>query len=62
MRTRPRTERAKGLKQRRFPKCHALLQQQVCVVLVDPVTTRSGNLYAELAQRLGARPPATAPR
>ena len=28
MRTRPRTERAKGLKQRRCPKCHALLHPQ----------------------------------
>jgi hypothetical protein len=41
-------------------KCHALLQQDVCVVIVDPVTTRSANLYAELASRLGAKPPATA--
>lgn len=31
-----------------------------CVVIVDPVTTRSANLYAELATRLGAKPPATA--
>lgn len=43
-------------------KCHALLQEEVCVVIVDPVTERSGNLYAELAERLGARPPATADR
>jgi hypothetical protein len=41
-------------------KCHALLQQEVCVVIVDPVTTRSANLYAELANRLGANRPATA--
>lgn len=41
-------------------KCHALLQQQVCLVIVDPVTTRSANLYAELARRIGAGPPATA--
>lgn len=41
-------------------KCHALLQQEVCVVIVDPVTSRSANLYAELAQRLGAEPPACA--
>lgn len=41
-------------------KCHALLQQQVCVVIVDPVTVRSANLYAELARRIGAKPPATA--
>ena len=41
-------------------KCHALLQQQVCVAIVDPVTTRSANLYAELAERLGAEPPVVA--
>ncbi len=41
-------------------KCHAMLQQGVCVVIVDPVTTRSANLYAELAGRIGAIPPATA--
>ena len=41
-------------------KCHALLQQEVCVVIVDPVTSRSGNLYAALAERIGARRPATA--
>lgn len=41
-------------------KCHALLQQDVCVVIVDPVTTRSPNLYAALAERIGARRPATA--
>lgn len=42
-------------------KCHALLQAGVCVVILDPVTERSGNLYALLAARLGANPPATAP-
>jgi hypothetical protein len=41
-------------------KCHALLQQQVCLVIVDPVTERSANLYGELARRIGAQPPATA--
>jgi hypothetical protein len=41
-------------------KCHALLQQEVCLVIVDPVTARSANLYAELANRLGANRPATA--
>lgn len=41
-------------------KCHAFLQQEVCVVIVDPVTERSANLYAELAERIGARVPATA--
>ncbi len=40
-------------------KCHAFLQQAVCVVIVDPVTERSVNLYAELAVRIGANPPAT---
>ncbi len=43
-------------------KCHAFLQQEVCVVIVDPVTERSASLYAELAERIGARPPATADR
>lgn len=37
-----------------------MLQQQVCVVIVDPVTSQSGNLYAELARRIGAKPPETA--
>lgn len=41
-------------------KCHAMLQEQVCVVIVDPVTVRGANLYAELARRIGAQPPATA--
>jgi hypothetical protein len=38
-------------------KCHALLQQEVCVAIVDLVTDRSANLYAELAEHLGAEPP-----
>ncbi len=38
-------------------KCHALLQQNVCVVIVDPVTERLANLYADLADRLGANRP-----
>jgi hypothetical protein len=41
-------------------KCHALLQQEVCVVIVDIVTSYTANLYAELAARLGANPPAIA--
>lgn len=41
-------------------KCHALLHEGVCVAIVDPVTTRLPNLYAELAERIGARVPATA--
>jgi hypothetical protein len=43
-------------------KCHAMIQQEVCVVIVDPCTDRSANLYADLAERLGAKPPATADR
>jgi hypothetical protein len=34
-------------------KCAALLQQQVSVIIVDPVTTRDFNLYAELLELLG---------
>jgi len=41
-------------------KCHAFLQQEVCVAIVDPVTDRSGNLYAELASRIGAKRPGVA--
>jgi len=41
-------------------KCHALLRQGVCVAIVDPVTERSANLYAELAGSLGAARPAVA--
>jgi hypothetical protein len=41
-------------------KCHALLQQEVCVVIVDIVTNYTANLYAELADRLGAMPPSIA--
>ena len=41
-------------------KCHALLQQEVCVVIVDIVTNYTANLYAELAARLGAQPPTIA--
>ncbi len=41
-------------------KCHALLQQDVCVAIVDLVTERQSNLYAELAARMGAAPPAIA--
>ena len=45
-------------------KCSALLQKNVSVAIVDVVTDRSGNLYAELLgelavtdQTLGAEPP-----
>jgi len=41
-------------------KCHALLHQGVCVTVVDPVTERGANLYAELAERMGADPPTLA--
>ncbi len=41
-------------------KCHALLQQDVCVAIVDLVADRPANLYAELAERIGAAPPAVA--
>lgn len=40
-------------------KCHALLQQDVCVSIVDVVTTRQSNLYAELLESLGRSDPAT---
>ena len=33
-------------------KCAALLQERVCVAIVDVVTTRPGNLYAELMEFL----------
>ena len=38
-------------------KCAALLQQHVCVVLVDVVTTRHFNLYAELLALIGQTDP-----
>ncbi|MDA1017585.1 MAG: DUF4058 family protein [Planctomycetota bacterium] len=47
-------------------KCAALLQQEVAIVLVDVVTSRRANLYADLISRvgqtdaaLGEVPPAT---
>lgn len=39
-------------------KCTALLRQGVSVVLVDLVTVRDFNLYAELLQLIGERDPA----
>jgi hypothetical protein len=39
-------------------KCAALLRQQVSVVLVDLVTVRASNLYAELLDSIGERDPA----
>lgn len=41
-------------------KVAGLLQQGVCVSLVDLVTVRQANLYAELLARLGRRDPALA--
>ena len=38
-------------------KCAALLQQQVSVVIVDVVTTRDFNLYADLLEMLDQRDP-----
>jgi hypothetical protein len=38
-------------------KCTALLQQEVCVSLVDLVSVRQANLYAELLARLGRSDP-----
>jgi len=56
----PRNKDRPSSREEFVSKCHAMLQQGVCVVIVDPVTTRSANLYAELASRIGANPPATA--
>ena len=44
-------------------KCAALLHSDVCVSIVDLVTLRSGNLYAELLDELGVapRPPGALP-
>jgi hypothetical protein len=41
-------------------KCAALLQQRVCVSMVDLVTTRKFNLYCELLDLLGQTDPAFA--
>ena len=38
-------------------KCASLLSERVCVVVVDPVTTRTHNLYAELLDLLGLSDP-----
>jgi hypothetical protein len=38
-------------------KCIALLQNRVCVVIVDLVTTRNFNLYGELLECLGKADP-----
>ena len=41
-------------------KCAALLREGVCVAIVDLVTTRPANLYAELLKLLGHADPALA--
>ena len=41
-------------------KCHTLLRRGVCLAIVDPVTDHSANLYAELAERIGAEVPSIA--
>jgi hypothetical protein len=41
-------------------KVAALLRQDVCVIIVDIVTTRHANLYAELLARLGRSDPTLA--
>ena len=41
-------------------KCAALLQQNVCVTIVDVVTTRQANLYAELLGFYNRRDPTVA--
>ncbi len=38
-------------------KCAALLQQGICVSIVDLVTTRKANLYAEILTRIGRSDP-----
>jgi hypothetical protein len=43
-------------------KCAALLQQRVSVAIVDLVTTRQFNLYADLLEWTGQTDPAPAPK
>jgi hypothetical protein len=35
-------------------KCESLLKRDVCVTIVDPVTSRAANVYGELLDELGA--------
>jgi hypothetical protein len=42
-------------------KCAGLLQKRVCVSMVDLVTTRQFNLYAELLELIGRSDPAFSP-
>ena len=41
-------------------KCASLLQNRVCVAIVDLVTTRSSNLYADLIELFGQADPSLA--
>jgi hypothetical protein len=41
-------------------KCAGLIQNQVCVVIVDVVTSRTSNLYGELLELLGLTDPSLA--
>jgi hypothetical protein len=41
-------------------KCATLLQNQVCVTIVDLVTTRTANLYGDLMELLGQADPSLA--
>jgi len=41
-------------------KCAAMLMDRVCVVIVDLVTTRTSNLYADLMDHLGQADPSLA--
>ena len=41
-------------------KCEALLKNEVCVTIVDVVTSRTANLYGELLDELGAQRTAVA--
>ena len=41
-------------------KCAALLQDRVCVAIVDLVTTRTSNLYGDLMELLGQADPSLA--
>ena len=43
-------------------KCAALLQEQVCVAIVDLVTTRNFNLYSDLLDLIGQTDPALSPK
>ena len=42
-------------------KCVGLLREQVSVVIVDLVTTRTQNVYAELLERIGQSDPSWVP-